>query len=194
MKRINLDISHRCTLECSKCLRQYYKSLGMRVPGYDMTVEEYRKIIAYFKDVRFCGNVSDPVFNPNFIDFLKLNFENDIVTRVHHAATGKSLDWYKKAFEANPKAIWIFGIDGLPEDSHKYRVNQDGVALFEAMKLCRDMGLISTWAHLIFKYNEKTMDSCRQLANDNNIPIYFVKSSRFEINDPLRPENKENYL
>lgn len=194
MKTINLDISHRCTLECPKCARQYYRDQNLKVPGNDMSIDEYLKIISYFDNVRFCGNISDPVFNPNFIDFLKINYERGINTKVHNAATGKPISWYEKAFKTNPNAIWIFGIDGLPQDSHKYRKNQDGEFLFKVMVLCKQMGLNAQWAHIIFKYNEETMDLCKQLADDNNIPIYFVKSSRFELNDPFKPNNRENYL
>ena len=68
---INLDITHRCTLECPKCLRVFYKHHNIKVPGHDMSVAEYIKIIDYFKHINFCGGISDPVFNPNLIDFLK---------------------------------------------------------------------------------------------------------------------------
>ena len=50
---------------------------------------------------------------------------------VHHATAAKPRKWYPKAFQANPNARWWFGIDGLPKESHKYRINQDGEKLFE---------------------------------------------------------------
>lgn len=190
MKIINLDITHRCSLQCINCMRDIYD----KVPGYDMTIEEYTKIANYFDIVRFCGNISDPVFNPYFIDFLRLNYEMGIKTKVHNAATGKSIDWYEKAFKANPDALWIFGIDGLPEQSHIYRKNQKGEYLFEVMKLCNNMGLDTVWQHIIFKYNESTMDQCKELADKNNIELVFIKSNRWTDNDPLKPLNPENYL
>ena len=42
---------------------------------------------------------------------------------------------YISAFKSNPKANWIFGIDGMPEESKQYRVNQDGEKLFKIMFL-----------------------------------------------------------
>lgn len=166
----------------------------MKVPGHDMTVSEFEKIIKKFDTVRFCGNISDPVFNPNFITFLEMCYEKNIKCKIHHAATGKSLQWYEKAFKANPNAIWIFGIDGLPKDSSIYRKNQDGEKLFDIMLLCNDMGLHTAWLYIIFRYNENTMDEARQLARKHNIELHFVKSSRYEENDDLMPKNKENYI
>lgn len=190
MKTINLDITHRCTLQCINCQRSIYK----KVPGYDMPIEEYTKIADYFDVIRFCGNISDPVFNPNFIDFLRINYERNIKTKVHNAATGKSLDWYKRAFEANPDALWIFGIDGLPKDSHIYRKNQRGEDLFKAMILCNSMGLHTVWQHIIFKYNENTMDECKRIASENDIELVFIKSNRWRKDDPLKPLNQNNYI
>jgi len=184
---INLDISHRCTLECSKCLRSYYKSSNAKVPGNDMTIDEYVKVIDYFKHVNFCGNVSDPVFNPNLVKFLKLNYDRGITCEVHNAATGKPLSWYRQAFEANLKARWIFGIDGYPEDSHIYRVNQDGEALFEAMKLCAQMGLDTTWRYITFRYNEDHIDECKRIAKHYGVKFHLMESSRFVKDDPLKP-------
>ena len=43
------------------------------------------------------------------------------------------MSWYIKAFKANINARWIFGIDGLPNESHNYRVNQDGEKLFNVI-------------------------------------------------------------
>lgn len=194
MKSINLDISHRCTLECPRCQRNYYRSRGERVPGSDLTVSEYAKLLDFFDEIRICGNISDPVFNPNFITFLEMSYEKKVPVKIHHAATGKPLSWYKQAFEANPDAFWVFAIDGLPKDSHKYRINQKGEQLFEALKLCNEMGLKCVWAHIIFRYNEDTLGECQKLADENNIRLVFVKSGRWQPDDPYKPLRRENYL
>lgn len=195
MKSVNLDITHRCTLECPRCDRIPYTKYGQRVPGKDMTILEYNKIIDYFDHIIFCGNKADPVFNPYFIEFLNINYRNNISCEVHNAATGKSLEWYKKAFEANPKAVWFFGIDGLPEKSHMYRKNQDGVVLFNAMKLCKSLGLETVWNHIIFKYNEDDMSLCKKIADNLDIKIRFIKSSRFSSGDDnLKPTGIDNYI
>ena len=45
-KGINLDISHRCSLECLRCQRtRYYTSKGKKVPGEDLSLTDFKKII-----------------------------------------------------------------------------------------------------------------------------------------------------
>ena len=69
---INIDSSHRCPLECPKCQRQAILKRGHKVPGRDMPWEDFIKIAKFFKKgLIFCGQISDPIFNPNFIIMLK---------------------------------------------------------------------------------------------------------------------------
>ena len=190
--KINLDITHRCTLQCQRCNRAIFAARGLKVPGEDMTMENFKKIIDYFEEVYFCGQISDPIFHPQFIEFLKLLKGRKTV--IHTAASHKKEEWYKKAFEANTDAYWTFGIDGLPKDSHKYRKNQDGEHLFKMACMASKMGLLVKWQYLIFSYNENDIEEARKMAKDNNIILELQKSSRFWEGDPLMPKNKDYYI
>ena len=156
-----------------------------------MTMENFKKVIDYFEEVYFV-QISDPIFHPQFIEFLKLLKGRKTV--VHTAASHKPEKWYKEAFEANTGAYWTFGIDGLPKDSHKYRINQDGEKLFKMACMAAKMGLLVKWQYLIFNYNEKDIEEARKMAKDNNLILELQKSSRFWENDPLMPKNKEYYI
>ena len=190
--KINLDITHRCTLQCQRCNRAIFASRGLKVPGEDMTMENFKKIIDYFEEVYFCGQISDPIFHPQFIEFLKLLKGRKTI--IHTAASHKKEEWYKKAFEANTDAYWTFGIDGLPKDSHKYRINQDGEHLFKMACIGSKIVKKVKWQYLIFKYNENDIDKARKLAKDNNLILELQKSSRFFEDDPLKPTNKNYYI
>tara|TARA_R100000234_G_C5002399_1_gene180962 strand:- start:2088 stop:2639 length:552 start_codon:yes stop_codon:yes gene_type:complete len=161
-RKINLDITTRCTLACPECRRTIYKNLGWHIHGQDMPFEDFVKVCNFFDGLEFCGGVSDPVFHPKFIEFL--NYCKNKVVTVHNAASHKSMDWYVKAFNANPNATWYFGLDGLPEESHKYRVNQDGVKLFEVMKMAVDMGMNVVWQYLVFDYNKDHIKEAKSLS------------------------------
>ena len=190
--KINLDITHRCTLQCQRCNRAIFAARGQRVPGEDMTTDNFKKILNFFEEIQFCGQISDPIFHPKFIDFLKLCKDKKVT--VHTAASHKKEEWYKKAFEANTNAYWTFGIDGLPKDSHKYRINQDGEHLFKMACMASKIVKRVKWQYLIFNYNENNIDEAKKLAKDNNLILELQKSSRFWEDDPLMPENKDYYI
>jgi len=189
-RNLNIDITHRCALDCPRCQRwASYRRHGKKVPGIDFTISQMKKIISFYNDLHFCGQYSDPVHHPKFIEILKLVREQGVSCSVHNASSAKSEDWYIKAFEANPKAHWVFGIDGLPEESCLYRINQDGEKLFNIMiKSKRYLINKPTWQYIILKYNQDHIEQAKQIANDNDIPIMFLNSSRWwGNNDPYRP-------
>ena len=180
----NIDISTKCPLQCPKCMRTGYKP---PLSVQDCTIEEFDKITDFFSFVSFCGQISDPTAHPNFIDFLKMTFDKDVRTSVHTAATHRPIDWYKKVFQSNPNAHWQFGLDGLPKDSHQYRINQDGEKLWEVMKMGSKMGINVTWQWIIFKYNWKDLKIGLSMSHDYGINLLPVTSHRWVKNDQLKP-------
>ena len=196
-KSVNLDITFRCPLECSKCPRQYfYAKQNKVVEGLDMSDEAFAKILNHFDFLHFCGQVSDPVNHPNFINFLNLCNVFKKFTTVHTANSHKSLKWYKKAFEANKNADWYFGISGLPKDSHLYRKNQDGEKLFEIMLLAKKILYTKPiWQYIVFSYNENDIETAKQIAKKEGLILQLKLSKRFESKkDLLKPKNKKFHV
>lgn len=178
-KVLNIENTARCTLLCPQCKRTTFLKLNDGpFPGKDLTPEQFKKVVNYFDDITFGGQLSDPVFGKHFLELLKICLENKIAPRVLTAATGKSEEWYKKAFETNPYARWTFGIDGPPHLSHNYRVNQDGEFLFKMMCLAKKMGLRVHWQYIIFPFNKDYIEECKKTAKELNIPMIFIASER----------------
>ena len=195
---VNLDISHRCPLECPRCLRYYYKERGMRIPGSDMSMEVFEKIVDYYSFLIFCGQVSDPIHHPKFIDFLKLIKAKGKRTSIHVSSSYKSLDWFIEAFKANDEAKWTFGIDGLPKDSHKYRIHQDGEKLYKVMLESKKH--LKSWPpicqYIPFSYNEYDVEEAMSMAERDGVMFLLNISSRWDHAkgedgyDPLMPKTE----
>jgi len=193
----NACISSRCTLQCGACLRQSLTKQGKH-PGFsggDLTLEDTKKLFKYFKQVQINGQVSDPIFNPYLEEILKYMYDNkdaDMTSsNIHTAATAKKYKepYYKKLFEANPDILWIFGIDGLPEESHLYRKNQNGKFLFDMMCMAADMGVRTTWQWIVFNYNENHIEQGKELARKYNLDLEITYSSRWDGLEELKPTN-----
>ena len=196
-KGINIDISNRCPLECMRCQRQTNFTLeGRKVYGRDATMDEIRKLSDYFSSFNFCGQLSDPVHHPHFVEILEYLYKKDIQVTVHNASSQKPMKWYIKAFQAHPKAKWIFAIDGLPEESNMYRINQDGVKMFEVAKEAKKhLKQTPSWQYIVFSYNEHNLEKAKQMAIDEGLMFIVLHSSRWmNEDDPLRPKTKEYNL
>ena len=191
--KVNLDLSHRCPLECPRCSRQmHWRNKGKRVPGRDITIEEFEKILDYFDRIQFCGQYSDPIHHPHFIDFLKMIHDRKKISQVHNASTHKPDSFFIKAWETNPEAQWWFGIDGLPKDSHKYRVHQDGELHFKrAIMSKKYLKKKPIWQMIVYNYNQNSIKECVKLAEDNGIVFNLINSGRWlGPDDRLMPKNR----
>lgn len=177
-RKINLDLSNTCTLKCNGCERNNYE----KVPGSNLSLEQFKKIEPYINDFSFCGQVSDPIFNPHLPKFLKIIYKNKKHVSVSVAASHKSDKWFEKCFNANPKALWIFGIDGLPYMSHKYRINQDGEKLFNIMKKAATILDEVHWQYIVFDYNKDYIKEAEKIANSINVKLLLRENTR-HIND-----------
>lgn len=190
---LNIETNTKCTLQCPSCKRTDYKEYygqNHPLPGRDLTVADLEKCLKYFNRIEFCGQHSDPIFSPYLPDMLNLCFTKNVDCSVHTAATGKSESWYKKSYEANKNAQWVFGIDGPPHLSHLYRKNQKGEQLFKMMCLAKESGLRVEWRYIIFKYNENYVNECREMADKLKIYINFIIPSR-SLPEELLPVNPE---
>lgn len=192
-KRLNMDITYRCPLECLRCGRQTsFRNEGKSVPGRDLTLEEFDKITNFFPAVSFCGQYSDSIHHPRFIEFLEMCRQKSTIVEVHVASSLKSEDFFVKAFQAYPAAEWFFGIDGLPNESHLYRVNQDGEKLYNIMLESKKyLAVKPVWQYIVFKYNQDHIEQALDAATQAGIDIMFINSSRWQGDaDPLKPTVK----
>ena len=72
----------------------------------------------------------------------------------------------------------------MPEESHKYRINQDGVFIYEMMKLGAEMGCNMVWQYIVFNYNQDHIEQARQMAKDDGIEFKLSFSARWETTAP----------
>lgn len=185
-RHVNIDITNRCPLLCPECQRQQMPE--SRKFGGDMSIENFQKVIEYFDTINFCGQRSDPIHHPQFLTFLKMCSDKRMSTTVHNASTFKSLEWYEKAFLANLNARWWFALDGKPEDSPKYRVNQDGFKMLEIMKLgAKTLHKIPFWQCIVFNYNQYYLDELHEMSKDIGVRLLTLHSHRWDTIPWLKP-------
>ena len=123
-------------------------------------------------------------------------YKNGNEASIHNASSAKSEKFYIKCFEAHPDAKWIFGIDGMPEESSMYRVNQDGEKLFKIMLKSKEYLTKSpSWQYIVFSYNEHNIQKAKDLAKKHGLMMIMLHSSRWMAeSDPLRPKSTEYNL
>ena len=184
-KPVNLDITNRCTLQCPACQRQTGWYNRHRHLFNDMSVEDLQKFIdSGFTYLEFSGQQSDPMAHPNILEFISLCYS--IRLDIHTATSHRKKQFYEEAFDrSGMKTKWIFGLDGLPEESHKHRINQDGVHLYEMMKLGARMGINVIWQYIVFNYNQDHIEQAKKMSVDDGIEFKLSFSDRWATNTDI---------
>ena len=169
---------------------------GDKVWGDDLPMRTIEMLVNKFKFISFGGQLSDPIHYPKFIEVLKLCNNKKRRVLVQTASSFKPISWFRKAFEACPQAEWRFGLDGLPEESHKYRINQDGKKIFQVMLEGKKiLTKAPSWQYIVFKYNENNQRQAHRMAKENGLGFVIMKSSRWlPKGDPYLPTSKKNRL
>ena len=99
---INIDSNTKCALKCPKCIRENYKKVNKKIPGREMPLTDFKKLINYFKTITFCGQISDPTSYSNLINTLKICKIKNLACWIHTASSHRKINWYEEAFNANP--------------------------------------------------------------------------------------------
>lgn len=181
LKSWNLDTTWRCTLKCSQCTRTEHINTNRPMPKTDMTIEQFKKVVDYTEGkvmLHMCGTWGDPVFNPSFLSMLKYAYQKGAPVSISNAASHQPESFYDKAFAINPDAEWWFGIDGLPKESHKYRVNQDGVKLYKIMCKAHSNGIKVVWQYIVFDYNKKQIKLVEKICREKKINLVLIDTKR----------------
>lgn len=200
LNKLNLEASSRCTLQCPYCSRQTEKEYLRKA---DLSKEVIYKLINArpWEKITDCPRYSDPIFYKHFDYILDCMIDAHVKEyRLHVAATGKGLDWWKQRItqfqtleENNTKIVITFGIDGLEETSKIHRIGQDWNEIYTALKLCTEAGIATTWQFIPFSHNEHQIEQAQKLAESIGCSFKVVVSNRFKDGDPMRPTNKEYY-
>jgi len=181
-KSVNLDITYRCPLECPFCQRQMMGSGKDKISrSSDMLIEDYQKIIKFFTVMNFCGQISDPIYHPKFLDILKISTTYNKGFEVHTNGTRKKLSWWREAFDlTDSRFVWTFGLDGTDQETANiYRVNTKYEEVLEVMKLGASLGKNIRWQFIVFKHNEHQIEEAKRIAKENNITLRIMKSFRW---------------
>jgi len=176
-KSLNIDASSRCVFRCPMCQRQRLHTQPMIKRGRDLQEKEMHKILDYYDQINFCGQISDPIYHPNFLNLLKLAIGKYV--RISTVGSGKTDSFWNEAYSYNRgKNSWVFGVDGIDEKSEIYRVGSNFKDTWARMQQGRALGHDIVWQYIIFGYNEDDMEEAVNIAKHEDFTLIFVKSDR----------------
>ena len=190
--RPNIDTSHRCVFRCPQCIRQKSLSQEQIRRSFDLENDQFKKILDYYDfGINFCGQISDPIYHPKFLELLKMCDGQGKNVRISTVGSGKSDAWWEEAYSYGlGENAWYFGVDGIDEKSELYRVGSKFSDVWSRMKQGRDAGHTIVWQYIIFGYNEHEVDRAIEIAKEEDFALLLVNTNRgFNPDSPLLRKN-----
>ncbi len=179
----NVETGFRCRLQCPYCQRQRKEAKQKIKAATELSIETFLKLSDSCQRLVLCGQISDPLYHPKLIEMLEIKSMEfpDLKLEISTNGSGKSLNWWKKAYAAADKnTIWIFGLDGASQESANiYRVGTNFDNVLEAMKLGASLGFEIIWQYILFQHNEHELEKAREIARVHKINFALVYSNRW---------------
>jgi len=135
----------------------------------EITVEQFKvwfptEFIKQLDSLFMCGNLGDPIIAKDCIKIFEYLRETNPNIRLSMNTNGSARSWqfWKKLATLNVAVR--FGIDGLIDTHHLYRVGTDWVKILDNAKYFINAGGHATWDMLVFEHNEHQVDICREMS------------------------------
>ena len=223
--RLQLEITNYCNAACPQCERNYMIQLQnendearreWNTVDYDvelnntyLSIGDIKKTFlpdrwTHLDEIVFCGNVDEPVINPDVIEIIKYfyhldNKDKDIWVHVNGGSRNESFwsELGKLSKELNNRLTVIFGIDGDEETNHLYRRNVDWKTLQRNWRAYISAGGRAAWQFIIFKWNQHQIDDIKKLSESEGFARFGIIESfrnddpNYKIDEIVLPEGYE---
>lgn len=182
IKQVHFEISNFCNAKCPDCPRE---NLGIdnttgksRFPDWIdtnyLSLETIKKnfnrtLTPNACDFYFCGCFGDALTHPQLIEiieYINTEFPESFISISTNGGLRNTKYWIKLAEVLKKtyqhKVIW--GIDGLEDTNHIYRVNVNWKKLQENFRAFNKAGGNSMWQTIIFPHNYHQINDIRSRA------------------------------
>jgi len=197
IKKFHLEPTNICTLKCPGCARtrfidqwpQHWKNHSLDIDA----VLQFLDVDLNDKLITLCGNYGDPIYHPDFINFVKkLKACGTHITIVTNGSYRTQQWWEELVNNLTSSDTVVFSVDGIPENFTQYRVNGDWESIQIGMAVVANSLCHSIWKYIPFAFNQHNIEQAKQLSQDIGIKEFQISlSDRFDKEtQALIPDNK----
>jgi MoaA/NifB/PqqE/SkfB family radical SAM enzyme len=187
IRDIHLEVTTKCQAKCPMCPRRINGGLLnplMKIAEID--IDTFKKwfpqtFVKQLNSLFMCGNLGDPIIARDCLEIFEYLKETNpnIKLTMHTNGSARDTAWWTQL--ANSKVRVVFGLDGLEDTHHLYRIATDWNKIIENAKAYIDAGGHAEWHMLVFQHNEHQIDECRELSQQLGFSHFQIKhTTRFE--------------
>lgn len=182
----HIEPTNICTLKCPGCARtrfidqwpQHWKNQNLNINS----LLRFLDIDLTNKNISLCGNYGDPIYHPDFINFVvKLKSRGAILSITTNGSYKKQEWWEELVYNLTAQDTITFSVDGIPENFTKYRINADWESIQVGMEIVANSLCKSSWKYIPFSFNQTHIEQAEKLSRNIGIKEFRVEfSDRFD--------------
>lgn len=178
----HIEPTNMCTLKCPGCARtQFIKQWPQHWKNHNLDIEHLLKFLDIdYSNKQFvlCGNSGDPIYHPDFLNFVKELKRKKAQIRIITNGSYKSENWWINLVELLDHSDTVcFSIDGVPDNFHKYRINGDWKSIELGLNVVGNAKIQSEWKYIPFNFNTDSIPQAKELATKYQIEKFYVEPS-----------------
>ena len=183
VKRLHLEITTYCNASCPLCV---HDSSGQTHPLIHLSLKNIEKILtnsvtSSTEHIQLCGSHGDPIMHKDIVDVINLIKFHKPKAEIEISTNGAMRNmsfWRTLANLLSPNDHVIFGIDGLSDTHHIYRVGTDFNKVIENAQTFIQAKGTAWWQFIPFKHNQHQIINAFKLSQKYQFAKFFVKYER----------------
>jgi len=186
---LHLESTDVCQAACPQCARETDPRFDAR-QHHRLTVAQLQNLLPvdFVKTLRkifMCGNYGDPAANHHSLEIYQWfrQHNSDIVLGMNTNGGLQTAAWWQALAKEmhQPLDYVVFGIDGLEDTNHVYRVGVDWHRLMSNVENFIAAGGRAHWDMLVYRHNEHQVAACQQLAKDMGFAWFRAKVTKRDM-------------
>lgn len=187
IRTIHFELTNKCQASCPMCGRNIQGGIDNPwLEENEITLEQSKQwfsddFIKQLDTILMCGSFGDPIIAKDTLEMCKRFREVNPTINLHMNTNGsaRTVKWWKELAQAGVRVR--FGIDGLEDTHHLYRIGTDWNMIIKNAKAFIEAGGEAIWDMLIFEHNLHQVEACEQLSKEIGFKEFVPKhSSRFK--------------
>jgi len=187
IRDVHLEVTSRCQAKCPMCPRRIQGGpLNPFINLDEISLERFKQwftkdFIQQLDSMFMCGNLGDPIVSKDTLEIYQYLSETNpnIKLAMHTNGSARDPEWWRKLAQVKVKVT--FGIDGLADTNHLYRVSTDFDKIIANAEAFISAGGFANWHMLVFKHNEHQVATAEQMSKDLGFRTFTTKhTSRFK--------------
>jgi MoaA/NifB/PqqE/SkfB family radical SAM enzyme len=169
IKKLHLELTERCQAACPMCPRTGNKLLS----NSELSIQDVRNIfpkdfVKQLEHITLCGNFGEPIVAKDCIEIIEyFKYTNPKISiGINTNAGARNSDfWIDLASILDDGVSFVvFGIDGLEDTNHLYRVGVNWNKIISSAKTFISRGGNARWDFIAFEHNEHQVQQAEKLS------------------------------